>query len=71
MAPERQARAESAALTQRIPWARVSLASDVPLGGLVYVDQQWLEPERLRLPYPVNPGWHTFLVESNGRVLDR
>jgi hypothetical protein len=30
---------------------------------------QWLDPTRLRLPYPVNPGWHTFLVESNGEVL--
>jgi hypothetical protein len=66
---KKQAQAESAALTGRIPWAQVALASNVPLGGLVYVDQQWLQPERLRLPYPVNPGWHTFLVESNGQVL--
>jgi hypothetical protein len=64
-----QAKAESAALTGRIPWAQVNVDGSVPLGGLVYVDQQWLDPERLRLPYPVNPGWHTFLVESNGRVL--
>lgn len=66
---KQQAQAESAALALRIPWAQVTLSSDVPLGGLVYVDHQWLEPERLRLPYPVNPGWHTFLVESNGQVL--
>jgi hypothetical protein len=66
---KKQAKAESAGLTGRIPWAQVSLDGSVPLGGLVYVDQQWLEPERLRIPYPVNPGWHTFLVESNGQVL--
>src|SRR5690606_4377870 len=35
----------------------------------VFIDQQWLEPSRMRSPYPVNPGWHTFLVESNGEVL--
>jgi hypothetical protein len=66
---KQQAQAESAAVALRIPWAQVTLASNVPLGGLVYVDQQWLQPERLRVPYPVNPGWHTFLVESNGVVL--
>jgi hypothetical protein len=41
----------------------------LPVGALVFVDQQWLEPSRLRSPYPVNPGWHTFLLESNGEVL--
>ena len=65
---ERLARAEGAALSNRIPWANVALEA-VPVGALVYVDQQWLAPARLRLPYPVNPGWHTFLVESNGEVL--
>lgn len=66
---ERQAKSESSALASRIPWAEVSLARALPIGALVFVDQQWLEPARLRSPYPVNPGWHTFLVESNGEVL--
>ncbi|HTV24798.1 MAG TPA: hypothetical protein VMG12_39165, partial [Polyangiaceae bacterium] len=66
---ERQAKAESGALAARIPWAEVSLARALPIGALVFIDQQWLEPARLRSPYPVNPGWHTFLVESNGEVL--
>jgi hypothetical protein len=66
---ERQARAESSALSHRIPWAEVALEQGLPTGALVFVDQQWLEPSRLRSPYPVNPGWHTFLVESNGSVL--
>ncbi len=66
---ERQAKTESGALSHRIPWAEVSLGSDLPPGALVFVDQQWLDPGRLRSPYPVNPGWHTFLVESNGVVL--
>jgi hypothetical protein len=66
---ERQARAESNALASRIPWAEVALAQALPAGALVFIDQQWLEPTRLRSPYPVNPGWHTFLVESNGEVL--
>jgi hypothetical protein len=66
---ERQSRAESSQLAQRIPWAEVALGEGLPAGALVFVDQQWLEPARLRSPYPVNPGWHTFLVESNGQVL--
>jgi hypothetical protein len=66
---ERQAKMESGALSRRIPWAEVSIGEDLPAGALVFVDQQWLEPARLRSPYPVNPGWHTFLVESNGEVL--
>jgi len=66
---ERQAKGESKALAGRIPWAEVTLGQALPLGSLVFVDQQWLEPTRLRSPYPVNPGWHTFLVESNGEVL--
>jgi hypothetical protein len=66
---ERQARAESSVLSHRIPWAEVVLERSLPKGALVFVDQQWLEPARLRSPYPVNPGWHTFLVESNGTVL--
>lgn len=65
----RQARTESGALSHRIPWAEVQLGRELPAGALVFVDQQWLEPARLRSPYPVNPGWHTFLVESNGVVL--
>lgn len=66
---ERQARAESSELSHRIPWAEVTLDRALPAGSIVFVDQQWLEPSRLRSPYPVNPGWHTFLVESNGTVL--
>jgi hypothetical protein len=70
---ERQAKLESSALAHRIPWAEVSFAASpgavLPVGALVFVDQQWLEPSRLRSPYPVNPGWHTFLLESNGEVL--
>jgi hypothetical protein len=66
---ERQARAESSVLSYRIPWAEVAFEQGLPTGALVFVDQQWLEPSRLRSPYPVNPGWHTFLVESNGTVL--
>jgi hypothetical protein len=65
----RQAKTESGALSHRIPWAEVQLGRGLPAGALVFVDQQWLEPARLRSPYPVNPGWHTFLVESNGVVL--
>jgi hypothetical protein len=65
----RQAKTESGALSHRIPWAEVELGHELPAGALVFVDQQWLEPARLRSPYPVNPGWHTFLVESNGVVL--
>jgi hypothetical protein len=64
-----QAKAEAASLGSRIPWAEVRLASNAPLGALVFIDQQWLEPARLRSPYPVNPGWHTFMLESNGEVL--
>jgi len=64
-----QASNESAAIAGRIPWAEVTLGSALPAGTLVFVDQQWLEPSRLRSPYPVNPGWHTFLVESNGGIL--
>lgn len=66
---ERQAMGESAALAARIPWAEVTFGMALPLGSLIFIDQQWLEPARLRSPYPVNPGWHTFLVESNGEVL--
>jgi hypothetical protein len=66
---ERQARAESSLLAPRIPWAEVALDEGLPAGAFVFVDQQWLDPARLRSPYPVNPGWHTFLVESNGEVL--
>jgi hypothetical protein len=66
---ERQAKAESSQLAHRIPWAEVALGEGLPAGALVFVDQQWLDPARLRSPYPVNPGWHTFLVESNGEVL--
>jgi hypothetical protein len=65
----RHAKSESAALVSRIPWAEVALGQDLPVGAFVWVDQQWLEPARLRSPYPVNPGWHTFLVESDGEVL--
>jgi hypothetical protein len=65
----RQAKAESASLGGRIPWAEIRLADNTPLGALVFIDQQWLEPSRLRSPYPVNAGWHTFLLESNGEVL--
>ena len=32
----------------------------------MFIDEQWLEPSRMRSPYPLNPGWHTFLIESNG-----
>jgi len=60
---------ESAAIAERIPWAEVAIALPLPSGALVFVDQQWLEPTRMRSPYPVNPGWHTFLVESNGSIL--
>jgi hypothetical protein len=66
---QRQAKAESASLGGRIPWAEIRLAESAPLGALVFIDQQWLEPSRLRSPYPVNAGWHTFLLESNGEVL--
>jgi hypothetical protein len=66
---QRQAKAESAGLGGRIPWAEIRLAEGAPLGALVFIDQQWLEPSRLRSPYPVNAGWHTFLLESNGEVL--
>lgn len=66
---ERQAKLESSELASRIPWAEFSIVQALPVGALVFVDQQWLEPSRLRSPYPVDPGWHTFLVESNGEVL--
>lgn len=66
---EEQGSKESAALAERIPWAEVTLGAALPAGALVFVDQQWLEPARMRSPYPVNPGWHTFLIESNGGVL--
>jgi hypothetical protein len=64
-----QGAAEAAAIAGRIPWAEVSLGAPLPPGALVFVDQQWLEPSRMRSPYPVNPGWHTFLIESNGGIL--
>jgi hypothetical protein len=35
----------------------------------VLVDDDWLPPARLRSPYPVNPGWHTFLLEVDGDVV--
>ena len=60
---------EAAVIAARIPWADVVLGTPLPAGALVFVDQQWLEPARMRSPYPVNPGWHTFLIESNGSVL--
>jgi hypothetical protein len=65
----RRAKSESAALAHRIPWAEVALGQELAAGTFVWVDQQWLEPARLRSPYPVNPGWHTFLVELDGEVL--
>jgi hypothetical protein len=64
-----QSAKESAAIAERIPWAEVTLGGALPAGALVFVDQQWLEPARMRSPYPVNPGWHTFLIESNGGIL--
>lgn len=66
---QRQARVEANGIENRIPWAHVELTGAAPPGTFVYVDQTWLEPARLRSPYPVNPGWHTFLLESEGRVL--
>lgn len=64
----RQADAEAEALAQRIPWAQIDLGGEVPPGAYLFVDQQWLTPERVHSPYPVNPGWHTFLLESDGEV---
>lgn len=64
----RQADAEAEALAKRIPWAQIDLGGDVPPGAYLFVDQQWLTPDRVQSPYPVNPGWHTFLLESDGEV---
>lgn len=64
----RQADAEAEALAQRIPWAQIDLGGEVPPGAYLFVDQQWLTPDRVHSPYPVNPGWHTFLLESDGEV---
>jgi hypothetical protein len=60
---------EAALISRRIPWAQIVLAGDVPDGAFVFVDEHWLEPGRARSPYPVNPGWHTFLLEVRGQVL--
>lgn len=65
----RKADAEAAAVARRIPWADISVSAEVPLGAYVFVDEAWLPPARLRSPYPVNPGWHTFLLEVDGEVL--
>jgi hypothetical protein len=65
---QRQAEAEAEALAGRIPWAQIALAADVPAGAYLFVDQQWLAPGRVRSPYPVNPGWHTFLLEVQGEI---
>jgi hypothetical protein len=64
----REAEAEAEALAQRIPWAQIDLGGEVPPGAYLFVDQQWLTPARVQSPYPVNPGWHTFLLESDGEV---
>ena len=63
------ANVEGALVSRRIPWAQIVLAGDVPEGAFVFVDELWLEPGRARSPYPVNPGWHTFLIEVQGQVL--
>jgi hypothetical protein len=55
-------------LVARIPWAQIELGGEAPPEAFVFVDQQWLPPARVQSPYPVNPGWHTFLLESRGEV---
>ena len=64
-----QAEAETEALLSRIPWAQIDLGAQASHGDYVFVDQQWLVPGRVQSPYPVNPGWHTFLLESEGVVV--
>jgi hypothetical protein len=59
---------EAAAVKERIPWAHVHLSADVPEEAAVFVDQDAVSQGRLRAPYPLNPGWHTFLVEYQGEV---
>jgi hypothetical protein len=59
----------AAAAARRIPWAEIEVSADIPRGAYVFVDDDWLPPSRLRSPYPVNPGWHTFLLEVDGEVL--
>lgn len=64
-----QAEAEREALVSRIAWAQIDLGVEAASGDYVFVDQEWLEPARAQSPYALNPGWHTFLLESQGVVV--
>lgn len=62
------AEAEGAALGRRLPWAKLDFGTSAPAGSSVFVDGHWVSPGRFEAPYPVNPGWHTFLLEVDGQV---
>lgn len=62
------AEAEGATLGKRLPWAQLDFGESAPEGSSVFVDGHWVSPGRFQAPYPVNPGWHTFLLEVDGQV---
>jgi hypothetical protein len=64
-----QAEAEREALVSRIAWAQIELGVEAAAGGDVFVDQELLAPARVQSPDALNPGWHTFLLESQGVVV--
>lgn len=59
---------EGAELGQALPWASLNFGSTVPSGSSVFIDGHWVAPGRFKEAYPVNPGWHTFLLEVDGKV---
>lgn len=61
------AETEAATLGHRIPWANLLIPEDLVTRATVVIDNASLEGDRLRVAYPVNPGWHTFFLEVDGR----
>lgn len=62
------AEAEGADLGRNLPWAQLDFAIEPPRGSSVFIDGHWISPGRFEEAYPVNPGWHTFLLEVDGQV---
>lgn len=57
-----------AALTQRVPRLTVRLSSRAPPDTKVVLDGVELGPSSLGLPVPVDPGAHSLVVTSKGRL---
>jgi hypothetical protein len=61
------ARERAAALSLRVPWLVVTLASGAPSGARVFRDDVELDDARIAVPLPVDPGSHSVLVVAPGR----